>query len=339
MTILYLFRLADPNSADGAGQYRPKWSRDLLRDEPALLADVLRRSAGLKLETGLQPAAELRELANAEDHRGIAELVSLSLLEGFPKAETEAALMSLCWLLNAALMSCDWPKVGSVIEERLGTGGQEEAEHGCWLAAGYLVAPERFREDLRSLAKDGDGLKWLARFVTAGRLPMDFTRRFTTGDFEPLVAAMGAALRLHGLPERAYWATADVIATLGGDPSAAATETLEALTRMPDAKPWSPAIANAKERQARKRREHEYRHSDLRQVVRTLDNAAPANAGDLAALVSLSWRTSATRFATGTRRTGANTGTSMATAARRNPGRRTHAGTRCCPTCRSDSVG
>ena len=246
---------------------------------------MLRRSAARKLETGVQPAIELREMADAEDHREVAALASLPVLESFPKAQTDAALMALCWSLNAALERCDWSAVGRVIEERLGSGGQGAGERGCWLAAGYLVAPERFRADLRGLAEDKDGLKWLAMFVADGRFPKDFTRRFTAGDFEPLVAALGAALRLHGLPERAYWSTSDLIVRLGGDPSSAATEALEALSRVSDAEPWAPAITDAKERQARKRREHEYRHSDIGQVVQTLDNGTPANAGDLAALV------------------------------------------------------
>ena len=219
------------------------------------------------------------------DHREVAELISLSVLEHFPKVETVVALLALCWALNAALKSCDWPAVGRVIEDRLGRDGQGPAERACWLAAGYLVEAERYREDLQGLAEDEDGLKWLARFVSAGRFPKDYTQRFAAADFEPLIAALGAALRRDGLAESAYWSTTDLIATLGADPSAAVTEALEALSRVSDAEPWEPAIADAQERQARKRREHEYRHSDIGHVVRTLDNETPANAGDLAALV------------------------------------------------------
>ena len=132
---------------------------------------------------------------------------------------------------------------------------------------------------------DDHYLKWLSMFVAAGRFPKAFTRQFAAHDFEPLVVALGAACRRLGLTENAYWRTSDLITTLSGDPSAAATEALEALSSVSDAEPWSPAIAHAKEHQARKRREHEYRHCDIGQVVLTLDNRAPANAGDLAALV------------------------------------------------------
>ena len=275
----------DPDGVGGNGVPRPAWFSSLLRDHPALVADTLRRSAASKLATGVQPAIELRELAEAEDHREVAEIATLSVLESFPRADTEATLMALCWSLKAALTSCDWSAVGRVIEERLGQDGQPAGERGCWLVAGYLVAPERFRDDLLGLAEDEDRLKWLGRFVAAGRFPKDLTRRFAAGDFEPLVAVLGTTLRIHGLPERAYRATSEMIAALAADASADATEALEALRTIPDAELWSPAITDATERQARKRREREYRHSDIRTVVATLDNGPPANAGDLAALV------------------------------------------------------
>ena len=286
VTILYMLprKFVDPDSADETGTYRPAWFRTLLCNNPALVADVLRRSAARKLETRVQPAIELRELATAEDHREVAARVALPVLESFPKAETDAALMALCRSLNAALTSCDWSDVGRVIKERLGKTDLAPEEHSCWVTAGFLLAPERYREDFRDLTADDLCLKWLSRFV-AVRFPMDFARHLAVRDVASLVVTMGSAFRLHGLPERAYWSTVELIATLGDDPSRAATETLKALATMPDAEAWSPAITDARERQARKRREREYRHSDIRQVVETLDNRSPANVGDLAARV------------------------------------------------------
>ena len=287
VTILYVLpqRFLDPDSVDGHSVYRPEWFRALLRDNPILVADILHRSAAEKLETGVQPAIELRELANAEDHREIAELLSLSMLEHFPKAETDEAMRALCWLLNSALKRCDWSAVGSVVEERLGRCDQGAGEYGCWLTAGYLLAPERYRGDLLGLAGDEDGLKSLSMFVADGRFPKEFAQRFAAGDFVPLVVVLGAAWRRPGLTERAYWATTDLIAILSNDPSTAATEALEELSRESNAEPWEPATAAAREHQARKRREQEYRHSDIGKVVQTLDGGTPANAGDLTALV------------------------------------------------------
>ena len=287
LTILYMFpqKFIDPDRTDGSEVYRPAWFRTALRDNAPLVADVLRRSAERKLETGVQLAIELRELASAEDHEEVAELISLTVLDHFPKVETDEALQALCWALRAALKTCKLSDVGRVIEERLEAGGQGAGERGLLLTAGYLVAPERHRQGLRLLAEDDDGLRSLAMFCADGRFPKEFTQRLGAHDFEPLVAALGAAYRRVGITESAYWFASDLIATLGGHPSADAAEALDALSRVSDAEPWEPAIAAAKDSKARKRREHEFRHAAIGKVVETLDGGAPTNAGDLAALV------------------------------------------------------
>ena len=289
VTILYTLprKCVDPNHAGQTGTYRPEWFRTLLRDDPALVADVLCRVAVRKLETGVQLATELDELRDAEDHREVAGLTTLPVLKRFPPAETDAALHALCWSLHAALAGCDWTEVGRVVEERLNRGGLPPGERSCWLMAGYLMDPKRWRDDLQFLTEEEVSLKWLGVFLATGRVHRDdLARRLEPGDTEPLVVASGAALRRYGLPERAYWAVSDLVSTLGDNSIAAATAALEALGNAPDAKPWLSAIADAGERQARKRREQEYRHCDTRRVVQTLDKGSPANAGDLAALVS-----------------------------------------------------
>ena len=287
MTILYTLprQLLDPDSADGIGVFRPEWFRALLRDRPALVADILCRTTTQKLETGVQLAWELHELASAEDHREVAELASLSVLDRFPKAETEAALLALCWSLNAALASCEWSDLAQVVAERLGGGPPETCERSCWLVAGYLTAPDRYLDAFRSLAADGVGLEWLAKFVSVASFRVEFTRRFAPTHYERFVAAVGAASRKYGLSEDAYGRTGRVIVGLADNPSKEATEALGMLSIAPDAIAWMSEIAHASELQARKRREREYQHCDIGQVVHTLSNGSPANAGDLAALV------------------------------------------------------
>ena len=287
ITSLYVLpqRVVDPYNSEGGEVYRPEWFRDLLRQNPALVADVVSRSAARKLETGARPAIELHELAIADDHREVAALACLPVLEDFPSAKTDAAMISLCWLLNAALRSCDWSEIDRVVEERLGTTDLGPRERVCWFSAGYLMAPDRYREEFRALTEDNHGLGWLVQFVSVGTRPVDLTHRFAPRDAELLVVVLGTACQRVGLTENAYRCVSDVIAKFDDDPSPAATDTLERLSGVAAVEPWLPAIASAKNRQARKRREHEYRYSGIAPVARTLDNGPPANAGDLAALV------------------------------------------------------
>ncbi len=288
VTILYMLpgQYIDPDNNTTEGNvYRPEWFRDLLRENPALVAGVVSWSAARKLETGVQLAIEIHELAVADDHREVAAIACLPVLESFPSVKTDAALMMLCWSLNAALRNCDWSDVGRVIEERLGSTDLEPGERACWLTAGFLLTPDRYRGEFRGMASDDQCLKWLVTFVSVGTRPVDLTCRFACHDLELLVVALGTAHRCVGLTEDAYRCVSDVIAKFDDDPSPTATDTLERLSSVADVEPWLPAIAHAKNRQARKRRDHEYRYSGIAPVVRTLNNGPPANAGDLAALV------------------------------------------------------
>ena len=279
----------DPDQAGGNGNYRlyrPEWFRALLRDDPSLVADVLRRNVARKLETGKQAPTELYELAVAKDHRAVAALASLPVLEGFPRAETDVAKLALCWSLHAALANCESSAVGRVIEERLGEADRGSGERFCWLGAGFLMAPGRHRDALRAGIDAGaNGLKWLVELVSVGGFRTGFAKEFGVADLKLLVVALASVAKRDGLPESAWRVASRLIAELGGEPIAAATEALESLSKMPDLESLLPEIQGQQATQATKRREHEFRYGDIGQVIQTLHNSSPANAGDLAALV------------------------------------------------------
>ena len=277
--------LVDPDSVDDRGIYRPEWFRGLLRDDPELVCDVLCRTATEKLTTSVQQPMELHEMACATDHAAVAKLAAVRVLDCFPKAATEVALRALCWSLRAALAQCDWEEVERVVGERLDQGGLTAAERVCWVVAGYVIKPRRYREDCRSLKTDDDGLRWLTEFLSVRKLRLGSTRHFSPKDVVLFVGAAGAAYRKHGLSADAHWSIADAITALSKNPSMAASEALDILIEERDAEPWIPAITSAVDLQARSRREKEFEHCDIGQVVRTLDAGSPANSGDLAALV------------------------------------------------------
>ena len=224
-------------------------------------------------------------MACATDHAAVAKLAAVRVLDCFPKAATEVALRALCWSLRAALAQCDWEEVERVVGERLDQGGLTAAERVCWVVAGYVIKPRRYREDCRSLKTDDDGLRWLTEFLSVRKLRLGSTRHFSPKDVVLFVGAAGAAYRKHGLSADAHWSIADAITALSKNPSMAASEALDILIEERDAEPWIPAITSAVDLQARSRREKEFEHCDIGQVVRTLDAGSPANSGDLAALV------------------------------------------------------
>lgn len=287
VTILYTLPqlLVDPDNVDGTRAYRPAWFRELLRDNPALVSDVLCRTALRKLETGVQQPTELYEMATAADHEAVAKLVAVRVLEQFPEVDTETGKFALCLALRAALAYCEWSAVDQVVDERLGREGLEAAERSCWLLAGYHTSPGRHGDEFRALASDDSQLTWLAEFLSHGRVWSTLTRRLAVADVPFWVSMAYAAYRTHGLTEDGFRLVENEIGKLADDTSAVATEALQSLLEERDVELWMPATADSLERQTMKRREREYEHCDIGKVVETLGNRHPANAGDLAALI------------------------------------------------------
>ena len=274
-----------PGRAERTDVPRPAWFRDLLKDDPSLVAKALYRSAMLKLDSGVQPAIELRELADRQDHRELGSLVSMRLLQEFPRPQTDAAKKSFCWSLHAALANADWSEVRHVIDERLLEAELSGAERTCLTVAGYLISPDVYRDALVSLANQEE-LTWLVDFVSVTGFKSELASRLAPSDLEPLVTLLGSAHRKCGLTHEAYWWTSSLVMTLVEHPDDAADDCLEALYCLPDAEFCSDAIAAATERRARKRRAEDYRHGSMADVIETLRNRNPANVADLAALVN-----------------------------------------------------
>ena len=75
-----------------------------------------------------------------------------------------------------------------------------------------------------------------------------------------------------------------LIADLAADPTNAARNALDRLCENAKLKPWHPRLQDAASGQRERRREANFRHPTVEQVLATLDNGRPANAPDLAAL-------------------------------------------------------
>ena len=75
-----------------------------------------------------------------------------------------------------------------------------------------------------------------------------------------------------------------LINTLSSEPSHDATDALERLSAETSLRPWQLKLQDAASRQRGVRREADYRHPSVEQILETLDNRQPANPADLAAV-------------------------------------------------------
>ena len=288
VTILYTLPTSDlyPDHAARTMLHRPQWFSSVLTSRPALVADVLTQCARSKLRDGKRPVTELHELATSEDHKEIARLAALPLLEDFPTPRTPAGREALSWLLKAALLNCERSQLMEIIESKLSGGNVDATQRVYWLTAGFIVAPDMYREELQARVSGKESRqRALVEFMCAGRFPSVLAQKFKVRDLELLIDLLAFAGRDNGLTEDAWRIIPNLIGELSSFPSSEATESLEALSLNADLEPWRPTIAAQLEHQISKRREADFRHCDIQEVVEVLDNRSPANAADLAALV------------------------------------------------------
>ena len=110
-------------------------------------------------------------------------------------------------------------------------------------------------------------------------------QKFDVEDIELLIDLMASAGGDNGLTMEVWRIISNLIEELSSVPSSEATESLEALSSNANLEPWLPTIAGTLHRQIGKRREAEFRHCDIQEVVGVLDNRSSANVADLTALV------------------------------------------------------
>ena len=286
VTLLYTVQYSISEATDERVLYRPEWFRATLRNNPVLVAGALRRCVEDKLRAGKEPQLELCQLATDDDHAEVARLASLPLLELFPNTDTVEARRQLGWLLKAALNNCQRSQVRDVVRTRLAKGDLVSGQQVYWLAAGYFLMPNSCCVGIKNLLAESDAaLRRVWEFFADGGISMNLARRFAADDFEFLIVLVASAIERHGVTKGVWWTVSNLLGELGSNSLPEVSETLERLSGLPALGRWAPTITEARHRHLRKRREHEFRHCDIRQATKTLANEDPANAADLAALL------------------------------------------------------
>ena len=273
-----------PDPHDPFRTFRPQWLSQLLLDRPQLIADALARTIQRKLDLGVLPASEVRALAD-QDHRSVAALACQPLLRTFPAKSGEEYSTALGWLLTAALKSCDGTQLERTIRHRLENEDLPEAQRVYWAAAGFLLAPGRYGGALRRLGNQPDRIGSLLDFLGRLELPREFANRFDANDLRLLIAVTRVANDNTPVTNAGWSLTSSLLWRLLSFAPQEAASLLEELRDSPPFARWDADIALAMEYNLARLREAEFRHSGIAAITKTLENAPPANAGDLAALV------------------------------------------------------
>jgi hypothetical protein len=273
----------------------PAWFGALVRERPALVAEVLLAYALPMLRAGKEHVSGLYSLAHNDTYAEVAHNALPELLEGFPLRASKAQLSNaLDPLIKGALHYLDMKMLASLIARKLKLKSLDAAQRVYWLSSGLLVAPKIYESKLiQYIGKSAVRRGYLASFLYSREerhLPDSASMSATT--LAHLIEMLGPKCSPER-PTEAHWVspamnTADMVRsfinTLGGNPNETASRELERLMSFPNLAPWHNSMRGALHTQRIARRKASFHRLSVVEVSRTLANLQPASAADLAAL-------------------------------------------------------
>ena len=279
------------------GLPEPDWYGRMVGLRPGLVADVLIRSAASEIRNGREHVSGLSELAYGQEHAQVARIASLPLLRAFPIRCAARQMTDLCYLLWSAIRHADPHLLLRQIACKLTRSSMSIAQRARWLAAGLILSPETYLEPTEDFAAGGEQrVRHLFALFDRHPLqlfPMDrlgvpalqLVIRLAGSTFG--TSASNAADRVTRTPdmsaaESVQW----MIRGLAEFPTHEASVALDALASDPGLSLWRAELVRARDDQRVVRRDAAYRHPDVDQSCRTLDDGPPANPADLAALTA-----------------------------------------------------
>ncbi len=271
----------------------PVWYRRLLVFHTRLVAEMLIESAKPEMRNRRPYVSGLRELAHNGDHAQVARIASLPLLRAFPIRSATRQLTDLRYLLWAALRYAAPDSFENLIAQKLSRGSMDIAQRACWLTAGLIASPTTWLRPLEEFAGSGERrVRHIAAFLDYRPDAWFSIDRLKTQALQLLIHLVGRAFgpsSVSGLVTREMEASDCVqwmISRLAESPTHEASTVLETLTSDPALSWWRAELIQARNDQLVVRRDAAYRHPDIEQICRTLDDGPPANPADLVALVT-----------------------------------------------------
>ncbi len=287
------------------GAWGKPWLPRVVRSRPHVAADVLVQCAVPALRRHRRDVPGLDEIMNGEDHAAVVGHAALPLLRAFPlrRAVRGGRLDALLW---AALRHADGGSLLALIADKCSRKSLSTAQRVRWLSAGAIASPEEYVGRLEDCVdRQAERARHVAAFFAAATVgPIRTVELEEEGLFldvldeahrRSVASLLGERLGARGLgrlirltasirsPHPGVTALTWGLAVL---PDSGASEVLKSLASDPALSAWEAELVRARDDQLAVRRDAAYRRPDVEQVCRALEDGPPANAGDLAALVT-----------------------------------------------------
>ena len=273
------------------------WYDLLLKSRPELVSRILIEYVAAVLRRKKQHVADLHTILNslvyADEYFPVARLATSAMLKVFPARCTNQQLELLGPLLKSSLWHVDRETLLARVETKLSFRSINSAQRVYWLATGLMADPEQYQEKFADfIQEDENRTRHLARFLWYRHEQWLLLYDLPVSTIGLLVRVLGRYFAPYSRKAGAVsmaMQTADfvmkLINQLGSNAAQEATDTLDSLLGNVELVKWHSKLQRVQFEQLAIRREAGFRHPKIEQVVSTLNNKAPTNAGDLAALV------------------------------------------------------
>ncbi|WP_292993611.1 hypothetical protein [Nitrosomonas sp.] len=273
-----------------------EWLKALVRQRPALVAEVLLVYLLAMLRAGKEHVSGLSPLVCDDAYSEVARAVLPKLLEEFSLRARKIQLPNtLVPLLKGALRYLDRKVFTALVARKIELKSMNAAQQVYWLSCGLLLAPDIYETRLfqhvgKSAVRKGCLVNFLYQDHVERHLP-DWVS-FSETSLSHLIELLAPDCS----PERvigAYRAslsmnTADLVRSfinkLSNYPTEGAVCELERLQNLPELKSWQSHLCNALHSQRIIRRKASFKRLSIAEIANTLADLQPANAADLAAL-------------------------------------------------------
>lgn len=267
------------------------------REQPAMVLDVLYRCAIASVRRGDESLTAIHDLDRLEDHADLVQETRLRLLEAFPTRIPKQQLRPFDRVLSKTLEHGATSRLEALAAEKLAMKSLGVSHRVRWLTVAALLSEGQRTEHLRTyIGQNERRVRHLAEFLRNSREDSDGLYRILSRNRDPaiyvtLVELLGRSFGpcdLDGfvtLEISASQLIDNLISQLRSMPDVEAHKGLDRLVDDPGMARWRDRLTRAEELQRVVYSDASYRHPNIKQVQDTLNNRAPANAADLAALL------------------------------------------------------
>ena len=293
---------ADPLEALD-GDHRPPephWYVRWLQQDPDLVLDVLCRCALAGVRAGEPFPSGMDDLDAIEGHEGLVHDVRLKLLRSYPTRNSNTQLPLLDRLLTKALDHSDKTALLALARYKHELRSVPVAQRVRWWATDALISQgSRLHQLKADLVESEIRVRHLAQFLRSmwdrhGGCPSILTAITDPGTLKEMIEILGSWCAPATYPTGGFVYTLEMhtseliqqlVEQLGSAVGDQAEQALESLIEDPHLAAWQSHLTFTRERQRVVHRDASYRHPSVEEVQITLDNKAPANPADLAALL------------------------------------------------------